>query len=43
MTKFICFVGGILLGVYLDQNYKIPKIQSFISKMSEELKKHEKK
>jgi hypothetical protein len=42
MTKFILFAGGVILGVYIDQTYKVPKIQTIISKISDELKKHQK-
>ena len=43
MNKLFYFVSGLLVGIYIDQNYTIPKISSYIDKLKSDLKKYEKK
>jgi hypothetical protein len=42
MSHFPLFVSGIILGVFLDQKYKLPKIESLMKKMIDTLEKNEK-
>jgi len=42
MSRFPLFVSGIIIGVYLDQKYKLPKIESLMKKMIDTLEKIEK-
>jgi hypothetical protein len=42
MTHIPLFVSGIILGVFLDQKYKLPKIELLMKKMIDTLEKIEK-
>lgn len=42
MNQFPLFISGIILGVFLDQKYKLPKIESLMKKMIDTLEKNEK-
>lgn len=42
MNQFIIFIGGFLVGIYADQNYKIPNIGKYVKQFESHLKKHEK-
>lgn len=42
MSQFPLFISGIILGVFLDQKYKLPKIESLMKKMIDTLEKNEK-
>jgi hypothetical protein len=42
MSHFPLFISGIILGVFLDQKYKLPKIESLMKKMIDTLEKNEK-
>jgi hypothetical protein len=43
MNKLFYFVSGILVGIYIDQNYIVPKISNYIDKLKSDVKKYEKK
>jgi len=43
MSHFVIFVSGVLAGVYLDQNYKIPNLHNYVKKIQQQLKSHEKR
>ena len=42
MSHTFTFFSGIVIGVYLDQNYKLPKIDAILKKSLEYLKALEK-
>ena len=42
MTQVFTFISGIMIGVYIDQNYKLPKIDIILTKSIEYLKGLEK-
>jgi hypothetical protein len=42
MSHTFSFFSGILIGIYLDQNYKLPKIDIIVKKSMEYLKALEK-
>jgi hypothetical protein len=42
MTSYLLFFSGMALGIYIDQTYSVPKIKTFIDKLSKEVKKYEK-
>lgn len=42
MTNIIVLVSGIIIGVYLDQTYKLPNFNNLIKKFNTDLKKYEK-
>lgn len=41
-TQTFTFFGGIIVGIYLDQNYQIPNLDKILKKSLEYLKKLEK-
>lgn len=43
MTKYITFIAGIITGVYISQNYNIPKIKTIYDKILEYEKEYKKK
>ncbi len=43
MSKFMIFISGIVVGVYIDQTYTLPRISSIINKINNDIKKYEKK
>jgi hypothetical protein len=43
MNSYLIFITGIAVGIYIDQNYSVPKVRTFIDKFSKEIKKYEKK
>ena len=43
MNNFIIFLSGIVVGIYIDQSYKVPSINKYVKNVEETLKKHEKK
>lgn len=43
MSKLIIFLSGIVVGIYIDQSYKVPSINKYVETIKETLKKHEKK
>lgn len=42
MNHIIIFVSGLITGIYIDQNYKVPSLQHYIKKFQQQLKSHEK-
>lgn len=42
MTKLVIFLSGIFVGVYIDQYYRLPKLNVLFSKFKNEVKKYEK-
>lgn len=42
MSNFLTFVSGIMVGIYIEQSYKIPKINILIDKSIEYIKSIEK-
>lgn len=42
MTKLVLFLSGVIVGVYIDQYYTLPKINILLSKLKNELRKYEK-
>lgn len=42
MSNFFCLTSGIIIGVYLDQKYNLPKVKDTIDNIVEYLKKIEK-
>lgn len=42
MSQTFTFIGGLVIGVYIDQNYKLPKIDIIFKKSLEYLKALEK-
>jgi len=40
--KMIYFVSGVIVGIYLDQNYKIPRVEKIVNDLNEALKKYKK-
>ena len=43
MSKLFVFVSGIVVGIYIDQSYKVPSIKNYIDGVKEIIKKHERK
>lgn len=43
MSKLLVFVSGIMIGIYLDQSYKVPSINKYVQDIKDILKRHEKK
>jgi hypothetical protein len=42
MNHLIIFVSGLITGIYIDQNYKVPSLENYIKKFQKSLKSHEK-
>jgi len=42
MNHLLLLVSGIIIGVYIDQNYKVPNMNTYVKKIKETLKSHEK-
>jgi hypothetical protein len=42
MSNFFTFISGIVIGIYIDQSYKIPKINLLIDKSIDYIKSLEK-
>jgi hypothetical protein len=42
MTHLFVFTGGIVMGIYLEQKYNLPKITKTMDEIAEYLKKNEK-
>lgn len=42
MSNLFSFISGLVIGIYIDQCYKLPKVSSYIKYISETLKKNEK-
>ena len=42
MSKFFFFTSGIILGVYLDQKYDLPKVTDTVDKLKKYLETIEK-
>lgn len=42
MSPLLIFIGGVFTGIYIDQNYKIPMINNYLSQIKQQLEKHEK-
>jgi hypothetical protein len=42
MNHLLVLFSGIIIGVYIDQNYKVPNVSSYVKKIKETLKSHEK-
>ena len=42
MNHLLVLFSGIIIGVYIDQNYKVPNVSSYVKKIKETLKTHEK-
>lgn len=43
MSRFMSFVIGMAVGVYIDQQYKLPRLKFLIEKSKDYLKSIEKK
>jgi hypothetical protein len=43
MSKPIWFIVGLTVGVYIDQNYKIPSVKIIIETIVKHIKENEKK
>lgn len=42
MSKLVVLLSGIVLGIYIDQNYDLPKISLLVNKIKNDIKKYEK-
>lgn len=42
MSKIILLFSGIIIGVYLDQNYKLPNLSKCIKNIQNDIQKYEK-
>jgi hypothetical protein len=42
MNQFLLLFSGIIIGLYIDQNYKVPNVSNYVKKIKETLKTHEK-
>ena len=43
MSNLFVFISGIVVGIYIDQSYKLPLIKTYVDTWRETLKKHERK
>jgi len=41
--SYLSFITGIAVGIYIEQNYSLPKIRTIVDKISKEIKNYEKK
>jgi hypothetical protein len=39
---YLAFITGIAVGIYIEQNYSIPKVRTILDKFSKEIKNYEK-
>lgn len=42
MTRVIFLVTGIIVGIYIDQTYKLPNLNNWLKKFKTDLQKYEK-
>ncbi len=42
MAKIMVLVTGIIVGIYIDQTYKLPNLNNWIKKFKNDLQKYEK-
>ena len=42
MTRIILLMTGIVVGIYIDQTYKLPNLNNWIKKFKNDLQKYEK-
>jgi len=43
MSKLLTFITGIITGIYIKENYNIPKLKDIYSKIDNHLEKYKKK